>query len=558
MGGGAGLDRGSMMFTVIIPYRDNPKALRRLLDSYDTVAVPTIVVDDLSNPPIRLRRKGVETIYMPKRGYFAGAVNAGIQACDTDVLVLNQDIWFTDDRWLEDVQEMARHHAIFGDGVFGHPAWPEGYVQGTCMYVRRDAIERVGTIDAAHWPLWGGTAEWQLRICRAGFTARPLRDCRWFQHERGRKRFGSSIEALLRERPERRDKFIRTPPLVSVVTACYNYGRYLTDWVNSMIGGPTSLGAHSGQTFQGFELVIVDDASTDDSWDTARALADPWKGIRAYRRHANGGTAAALNSAIRRAYGRYIMTVDADDMLEPEALERFLAVMEQHPGDLLYSDMQTFGMGKRGKSWQAQEYDFNKLLDQNQVPAGTMFAKTAWRDAGGFPEAFGHGRQDWAFAVAMGAIGHCGRRIPSELYLYRREGHNRSLRNTNPRDRAAFRALMERTFPSLYQEGRQMPRCCGGRGSRIVSSAARSASIPIAPGSDGMVLLEYIGANTGRQVIYGPITRTRYSYKGSARLFYVDAKDAGPMLEMVRDRAPMFRLGAQRVSEEETVAVENA
>jgi glycosyltransferase involved in cell wall biosynthesis len=551
-----------MTVTVVIPYRSHPDGVRRLLSSLALERLQVIVVDDASPDPIRLRRPNVRVLRLEQRGYFSGAVNAGIQAAapDSDVVVMNQDIEITNAGWLDDAAVLAEDYALFGDGVFGHPAWPYGYVQGTLMYMRRDALEAVGLLDEHHWPLWGATAEWQVRACRLGFAVRPIRHTRWFQHERGKRQYGSAIRELLREQPERRGLYIRTPPLISVVTACYNYGRYLGDLVASLRGGETSIGEHPGQTFAAWELVIVDDASTDDSWELAQQLADPWAGIHAYRRRQNGGTARALNTAVRRSYGRYIYAVDADDMLEPQAVERMVEEIQRTPQQLLYSDLRRFGGGERKALWHAREWDYDELLERNMVPAGTVCSRQAWRDAGGFPESFARGRQDWAFAVAMAAAGHRGRRVPEALYLYRREGQNRSLTNTNPTARAEFRDQMEETFPELYQEGSPMPGCCGSRSSRLLTNAKRTSpgvKAVSANSVNGMVLVEYVGANTGRQYLHGPVTGRRYKYSGRQRAVTADPLDVDAMLGMVQDHAPMFRLSkqARAVPEEDSAIV---
>jgi GT2 family glycosyltransferase len=169
--------------TLVIPYRDEVAALTNLLGTLANVGLPVIVVDDVSD--VLPRGTGREKIIrLKQRGYFSGAVNAGIAACSTDVLVLNQDTAIGGVEWLKELEEQRREYAIIGTGVLNHPAWPEGYVQGVAMFLRRDAIRKVGLLDAARWPLWGATAEWQLRACRAGFKALPLAECHWVSHSR--------------------------------------------------------------------------------------------------------------------------------------------------------------------------------------------------------------------------------------------------------------------------------------------------------------------------------------------------------------------------------------
>lgn len=524
--------------TVIIPYRNEREALARLLCTLPS-ELPVIVVDDHSETPPRVPKRA-RVIRPLSRGYFAGAVNAGLAACDTDVLVLNQDIWFEDgDGWLAEADRLRRTYAVFGQGVAGHPAWPKGYVDGRFMFMRRDAIAKVGGFNERDFPLWGCTCEWQLRACRAGYKALPMPKLDWYRHE-PRRRYGASIEAAIREEPGRKGLFIRTPPLVSVVIPSFNHGCYLPDALASLLGGASCLGEQPGQTFAAFEVIVVDDASTDDTAAIMAELADPWRGVRYIRRAANGGTPAAENTGIRASYGRFIQILAADDMLAPNALERSYRLVEADPRTVPYSDLAAMKGGKLVSHLRMGEYDFDRLLQRNMVPAGIMFAKTAWQAVGGYPESFRQGRDDWSFAVALGRAGYCGRRIPETLYYYRREGQNRTLRNTTPDWRERFAQQMREAFPDLYRGERPMG-CCGGRRSNVTATTSRAApSVPLI-GSEGMALLEYVGMNVGRTYWVGPVTRARYVFSGSQRVKNVDTRDVPGMLEIIYDRRPAFR-----------------
>jgi teichuronic acid biosynthesis glycosyltransferase TuaG len=106
-------------------------------------------------------------------------------------------------------------------------------------------------------------------------------------------------------------------PLVSVVTPVWNAAATLAEAVASV----------RAQTRSDWEMILVDDASTDGSLALARALAAEDARIRAIARAANGGAAAARNEAIRAARGRFIAFLDADDRWYPEKLARQLDFM---------------------------------------------------------------------------------------------------------------------------------------------------------------------------------------------------------------------------------------
>jgi len=116
-------------------------------------------------------------------------------------------------------------------------------------------------------------------------------------------------------------------PLVSVVTPVWNAAATLQETVASV----------RAQSLGNWEILLVDDASTDGSRDLARGLAAADPRIRVIERESNGGAAAARNDAIRAARGRLIAFLDADDRWHPEKLARQAAVMAAGGHGLVFS-----------------------------------------------------------------------------------------------------------------------------------------------------------------------------------------------------------------------------
>lgn len=566
-----------MDLTVIIPFFNGEATIGRLLDSLPSDA-PVIVVDDHSDRPLSdddlPAREGLEVFRPTEKGYFTGAANYGIRNCEGDVLILNQDAWFEDaEPFFQLLTEKRSRYALIGERIAGtHPAWPEGYVHGTCMFMRRDAIDQVGLMNAVDYPLWGSTCEWQLRAARAGYQVLMLRPVPGFRHERpDDERFGSSIRTLLQREPEKKAQLVRTPPEISVVIPAHNYGRYLPDAIHSLIGGETCLGPHPGQSFGSFEVIIVDDASTDDTPAIAAHLADPLKGIRYMRLGASGhkdgrpgnGTPVANNAGIRAAHGRYIAILCADDMMEPWRLEEMYRLALQNPHSIIYDNAQIVRDGQRTTVWELPDYDFENLLHRNHVHAGILFPKTAWEEVGGYPEIMRYGREDWAFNVALGSHGWCGVRLARPGYLYRREGQNRTTRNTTPQWRERFARQMRSLFPQIYAGERQM--CCDTPNTPNLKKALSQSGTGTLPGQDGMLIVEYIGRNAGDQSYYGPVTGKRYELGGIKRLAYIDEKDWPQIRNSYWDRdrdQPVFRIvtpsdeaGLEDASDEERALV---
>ena len=107
------------------------------------------------------------------------------------------------------------------------------------------------------------------------------------------------------------------PPLVSVVIPTYNYGRYVTEAVDSALA----------QTYPAVEVIVVDDGSTDDTRERLAAYGDR---IR-YIYQANAGLSAARNTGIRAASGPFVAFLDSDDAFHPRKLELQMALFAARP-----------------------------------------------------------------------------------------------------------------------------------------------------------------------------------------------------------------------------------
>ena len=116
-------------------------------------------------------------------------------------------------------------------------------------------------------------------------------------------------------------------PRVSVIIPAYNQARFLADAVNSVLA----------QTCRDFEIVIVDDGSTDETPTVAQGFFDaaPWDAAGSNRvrlfRQENRGLAGARNTGIRQARGEFIALLDSDDLWLPGFLEKMLALAGDHP-----------------------------------------------------------------------------------------------------------------------------------------------------------------------------------------------------------------------------------
>src|SRR5450631_4125746 len=106
---------------------------------------------------------------------------------------------------------------------------------------------------------------------------------------------------------------------VSVVIPSYNHGKYIAQCIESVLA----------QSFADLEVVITDDASTDDTVARIHAFRDPR--VRLHTFPKNLGQCVALNASIRRSVGEYIAVLNSDDYFAPGKLERQVSFLDVNP-----------------------------------------------------------------------------------------------------------------------------------------------------------------------------------------------------------------------------------
>lgn len=199
-------------------------------------------------------------------------------------------------------------------------------------------------------------------------------------------------------------------PKISVVIPCYNDAIYLSEAVKSVLT----------QTFQDFEIIIVNDGSTDNSQEIAEKLIknNPSYRIRLINQVNSGQPAMARNRGIFEAKGEYILPLDADDLIETNMLEECLKLLEKDKRiAIAYTDRQDFDGANQVIF--AGDYNFSRLKYANHLSYCALFRKEVWQKLGGYRTNV-KGCEDWDFWIAAGVQGYFGRRIPKPIFKYRR------------------------------------------------------------------------------------------------------------------------------------------
>jgi len=198
-------------------------------------------------------------------------------------------------------------------------------------------------------------------------------------------------------------------PKVSVVIPCFNHGAFLEE----------ASGSLWCQTFRDFEVVIVDDGSTDFATiELLNRLANSGRAGLVVIRTSNRGVSAARNRAIAQASGSYILPLDADDRIGSDYLALAAAVLDGRPAvAVVYCERQMFG--ERQGASPLPDYDPRRLLVENLIHQAAMFRKSAWNAVGGFNERMIHGWEDWDFWIAVSRLRGEVVKLPEALFFYR-------------------------------------------------------------------------------------------------------------------------------------------
>jgi hypothetical protein len=226
-------------------------------------------------------------------------------------------------------------------------------------------------------------------------------------------------------------------PRVSVVVTLYNYAHTIADPLRSV----------ALSDLDDVELVLVDDASTDDSLAVARATLEelPWLAGRIIERAANGGLARARNIGIEHARAQYVFMLDADNMVHRSGLRRLADALDENPdAQFAYGLIRMLGpSGPTGLlSW--APWDPWWLRIDNYIDAMALIRREALLEAGGYTtEEALYGWEDFELWCNMASRGMSGTLVP-ELVASYRAGRQSMISLTTLDTTDGWTALLER------------------------------------------------------------------------------------------------------------------
>ncbi len=243
-------------------------------------------------------------------------------------------------------------------------------------------------------------------------------------------------------------------PEVSVIMASYNHEAYIGETIESILN----------QTLRDFELIIVDDGSTDLSQKIIQEYARKDKRIL-FVEQENQGPSSAFNSAISLAGGKYIALHSSDDKSAPDRLDKQVASLEDHTDcDMvgshiieIDSDSKAATISQLYEPWFNCEYNFNEpetWIWQNRVCAPTVMVRRVFFERYGLFDPDLLYTQDWEMWIRALSMGCRIKILPEKLLYYRNHGEN--LTHKNPERRFwEFAYISAKTLqPYLLKIGR--------------------------------------------------------------------------------------------------------
>lgn len=233
----------------------------------------------------------------------------------------------------------------------------------------------------------------------------------------------------------------KTHPAISVVIPCFNLASYLPQTVDSVVA----------QTYEDWEIIIVNDGSTDNTSEVVQELRHKYGQDRIIPiDQSNKGPSVARNVGIRAAHGKYILPLDADDILATSFLQETSEILDTFPEvDLVYTHLQEFD-GRNGV-WECPPWDKRKILYTNLLPYASLYRKEVWAKAGGYDEDMREGYEDWEFWVSAAEQGCMAVCVPKRLFFYRKHPGSRSTTAVHHHNELVQRILAKHQRLALAQ-----------------------------------------------------------------------------------------------------------
>ena len=284
-----------------------------------------------------------------------------------------------------------------------------------------------------------------------------------------------------------------TEPRISVMVPLYNYAHYVTETLSSI----------RQQTMAGIELIVVDDRSTDESFQVAgqwlREFQSSFARVVLAQNDANGGLPYTRNVGFSLATTEAVFPIDADNIIYPRCLERCHDTMRRHGCAVVYTIVERFGAEQALMN--LAPFSPDTFRHGNQIDAMALISREAWAQVGGYDSAMRLGWEDYELWLRFCDAGLSGLQVPEILGRYR--VHPQSMTKTVTSKRLAATAL-RRQLQSRYPwtalvrpgddvgETAEEPAVVDGKALANTADATDEAEKPTPPGLAMEVPFKYL------------------------------------------------------------------
>lgn len=226
---------------------------------------------------------------------------------------------------------------------------------------------------------------------------------------------------------------------VSIIMTAFNQAQYIGDAIDSVLK----------QDFSDWELIIIDDASTDDTLKIAKQYVKLDKRICIIALKENTGSPIVpRNTGVAHATGKYILPLDADDKLMPTCVSKMVAAMEMGLADVIYSDVEYFGA--RSGLLQVDLPTPRTMTDHNCVVNTAMYKKSDFDKYNGYDINMRGGLEDWEFWLNFIQDGKNFYRIPETLFMYRITDNSRNVCNADDKQMHELKSYIYKKHAPLF------------------------------------------------------------------------------------------------------------
>lgn len=378
---------------------------------------------------------------------------------------------------------------------------------------------------------WGGTSE-VIKHKETGYLARlgdyddlatGLRYCLEHRERLGANarqdvidnyQWGTVIHDYVKAYQDAIDN-VKAPKKVSVIVPCYKLEKFLPACIDSVLN----------QTYRNFELIIVDDNSPGNTEEIVAGYNDPR--IVLIKNNPNKHVSDSRNTAIHNSVGQYVLPLDADDRLYPDALENMVKALDKDRGIAVVAGKLTIHHEHNLKlftegGWPNGVEPELQLKGHNRLPYASMYRRDLWKRIGGYRRRIRNGIEDADFWTRVFSFGYRAELLDNYTLMYTQREQSLG--------KSGGGTTYLHWFPWTYENS-----------PAVVTSIPSfdppkvSVIIPVGPGHDRFIqsCLDSLIAQTEQdwEAIFINDTGKRWFEEGTPKSFYLNGTSMAVMLD---------------------------